>query len=257
MTNNPIIQIFAPNPLGDTVRTLPARGVATGDGGAAVTVQMAGTTDGGALVTALIGDTSELIVTPPNAVRVQAFLLGHHIGTDTYQPVTVLYDTDDAISSGPGNLSTIARLVGNSGTGWDRIQTASAFNMGNTNGHGASKSTAPSEWSVERRPPVDIQATVTRAAAVGARHVAKSITWSMVAVAAQTLVDVLLRDGAAGVGTVLWSQRVQVPAGDSRQVTVSGLNIVGSSDAAMTLEFSAAPVATNYQGVALTGYDCI
>jgi hypothetical protein len=43
-------------------------------------------------------------------------------------------------------------------------------------------------------------------------------------------------------------------AGDGQTLVVSGLNIVGSLNTAMTLEFTAAPAATNFETVALTGH---
>jgi hypothetical protein len=96
---------------------------------------------------------------------------------------------------------------------------------------------------------------VTRAAVAAQRHVCRSITVSVAAVAAQGIIRFNLRDGATGAGTVLWSCAMIVLAGDSRQVTLSGLNIFGSVNTAMTLESAAAPAATNFATVSLSGYD--
>lgn len=64
-----------------------------------------------------------------------------------------------------------------------------------------------------------------------------------------------LRDGASGAGAQLWIAQVQLPANGVWSVTLNGLNIVGSPNTAMTLEFSAAGVAASLQSVSITGFD--
>jgi hypothetical protein len=85
--------------------------------------------------------------------------------------------------------------------------------------------------------------------------VCKSITVSIAAVAAQGAINVVLRDGATGVGAILWQAVLIAAAGTSDRITLSGLNIAGSAGNAMTLETTAAPAATNFAVVSLSGYD--
>jgi hypothetical protein len=117
--------------------------------------------------------------------------------------------------------------------------------------------TQPGEWTLTNAPVAATQATATRAAGGGTvRHVLKSIQASLNAVAAQGApVTVVVRDGASGVGTILWQDRLMAPLGYSDRVSVEGLNIVGSANTAMTVEFTAAPAATNFETISASGYD--
>jgi hypothetical protein len=45
--------------------------------------------------------------------------------------------------------------------------------------------------------------------------------------------------------------------GTSDHIELSGLNIVGSANTAMTLEFALAPTPTNFETVSMTGHDAI
>lgn len=114
------------------------------------------------------------------------------------------------------------------------------------------------EWSLPHTPAVGVRATITQAAAPNARHVCKAISATLaVAVADVGVAGVLvnLRDGATGAGTILWSKRLAVVdvAGGVSQVQIAGLNIVGSENTAMTLEFAAAPGGASFEDVTLTG----
>lgn len=138
---------------------------------------------------------------------------------------------------------------------WDRMREASAVNLATTVASGAALTAEPGQWAIRSQPAAATQATVSRAAVASTRHVCKSITLSLLGVAAQGPIEFFLRDGATGAGAVLWSIRLQCPAGDVRTIVLSGVNIVGSVNTAMTLESGAAPAATNFASVALTGYD--
>lgn len=159
-------------------------------------------------------------------------------------------------------LAAIARLQGFDGATWDRLRTASADNVGALSSLGAQLAAAPGNWSVTDAPLPLAQATVTRAAAAGQRHVCTSITASLTDSSANGDDPlVLLRDGATGVGTILWQTRLSAlfdpaAAGGNYidRVALSGLNIVGSVNTAMTLEFVAASAADMQQTVALTGF---
>jgi hypothetical protein len=74
-------------------------------------------------------------------------------------------------------------------------------------------------------------------------------------VAAQPDIIFNLRDGASGAGTVLWSIRLALAAGQSYAQTHPLPDIEGSANTAMTLESAAAPAATNFASVVLNTYD--
>jgi hypothetical protein len=113
-------------------------------------------------------------------------------------------------------------------------------------------------WSVYHVPATATQATITKAAVSGYRHVCNSITATVAANStAQTPLTVYLRDGATGAGTILWAGTVAAPANGLGGVCVGGLNIIGSENTAMTLEFSAAGVANSAQAVTLTGFEVL
>lgn len=116
----------------------------------------------------------------------------------------------------------------------------------------------PGQWSAVNIPGADAtRSTVGRAAGgAGVRHVCNSISATMATGAnAQTVLSLFLRDGVSGGGTVLWGKQVILPISGLWEVNLSGLNIVGSANTAMTLEFNAAGVVGCYQSVAMTGYD--
>lgn len=156
-------------------------------------------------------------------------------------------------------LATAARSQFYNGVaGYNRARDATAANMALLQGRGSQLMTGPGEWAINQAPAAATQATVTRAAAgAGVRHVCKSITVSIAAVAAQGAITFNLRDGASGAGTILWTVTLIAPAGNGRDVTIGNLNIVGSANTAMTLESAVAPAATNFATVAMTGYDAV
>lgn len=113
------------------------------------------------------------------------------------------------------------------------------------------------EWTVLDVPAAATQATVSRAADAGGRHICKSITVTIAAAAtASGIVIAILRDGPTSTGTELWSGALSVPANGSGDITISGLNITGSKNTAMTIEFTAAGAADTQQTVAISGYTC-
>lgn len=116
----------------------------------------------------------------------------------------------------------------------------------------------PGEWSQFTSAGFGLQASTSRASAgAGVRHVCTSIAavFSTGATAQATAVDLNLRDGGTGAGTILWSQRFILDVNKTLQFNLSGLNIVGSPNTAMTLEFNAAGVAGSVESVAMVGYD--
>lgn len=125
-------------------------------------------------------------------------------------------------------------------------------------GDGAVITTTPGSWALESSPGVGSRANLTKAAVAGQHHVCTAISFGIHTVAAPvaTSVEVVLRDGATGAGTVLQTWVIRVPAtADLNVIThsITGLNIVGSVNTAMTLEFNVA-LANTQQAVNLSGY---
>lgn len=116
----------------------------------------------------------------------------------------------------------------------------------------------PDMWSVFSAPAIAGQASAVKAANLTQRHVCTSIsaTFSAGATAQAAPAVLNLRDGGAGAGTILWSKQVIMPAnGAPWEVNLPGLNIPGTLNLPMTLEFSAAGAAGTLESVAMTGYD--
>lgn len=117
-------------------------------------------------------------------------------------------------------------------------------------------------WSAQSSPAAGSQATASAAATTGLKRVVDCITFSgessggAVTAAAGT---VSVRDGASGAGTVLWPYAVAhaVAAGAGIQTiaphTVCGLNLIGTANTAMTIEFDAG-ITNELQRVGISGY---
>jgi len=160
-----------------------------------------------------------------------------------------------AVSTTNIDLLTIARGTIFDGTDWDRRYSASGLNLGTFNSIGAALVTPPGNWSVANQPGAGVAGVATRAGVAGVRHVCTTITVSLATTAAQIPDAVVLRDGASGVGAVLWAAAFCAIIGDMQAIALSSLNIVGTAGNAMTLEFAAAPAAGNFGYVTLGGYD--
>jgi hypothetical protein len=148
------------------------------------------------------------------------------------------------------------------GTTYDRLRTNSAATLSASTQSFAMLAASPGEWSVNHTPAANTVATITRAAgAAGVRHVCRSISATLIglAAAAEATVLVNLRDGATGAGTILWSTRLLVTGttGSETGITLANLNVIGSAATAMTIEFAAAGGANTFEAVAITGYDTI
>lgn len=112
------------------------------------------------------------------------------------------------------------------------------------------------QWSVVHTPTAAAQATITKTAVAGYRHVCDAITATLACGAtAQTPIQVVLRDGLTGVGAVLWSAFLAAPVDGSGLICITGIGIPGTAGNAMTLEFTAAGVAASEEAVTMTGYD--
>lgn len=114
-------------------------------------------------------------------------------------------------------------------------------------------------WYVHHVPAANTQATITQAAAgVGVKNRCLGLTVTLAATGtAPTPINltVSLIDGASGGGTYLWRSVIALPgiAGAVSCITLSGVNLAGTANTAMTLEFSAAGGANTVQSVSMRG----
>jgi hypothetical protein len=140
------------------------------------------------------------------------------------------------------------------GSTWDRQRSESATNASNSFQLGVNLVDSPGQWAIFNQPGAATQATTNRPAVASTKHVAKSITVCISAVAAQPDIIFNLRDGASGAGTVVWTVRLAAVAGTS-QCQTANFTIIGSNNTAMAVESAVAPAATNFASVSLSGYD--
>jgi hypothetical protein len=172
--------------------------------------------------------------------------------------------TDD-FAFGSANATAVGVLAGDylfDGTltsgfaNWDRSRSASATNLALANKVGIQMSEGSGHWSQGNEPATNNQATTSKAAGgAGVRHVCTAFSGSIMSIAAIVVpVYLRVRDGASGAGTVLWTMGFVVPAGTTLNFGLSGLSLLGTANTAMTCEFSAAPGATNFESVSMSGY---
>jgi hypothetical protein len=124
---------------------------------------------------------------------------------------------------------------------------------------GAAIAEKSSRWSVISNPAASSQATASIAAEASVRHVVDCVSFSAGATTnpAATALTINVRDGATGAGTVIWTYQVVITAATGNLVpahSICGLNLVGTTNTAMTLEFSA--LLTNLiESVSISGYN--
>lgn len=167
----------------------------------------------------------------------------------------------DAFANPTDAIKTFALPGSYNGTTWDLARGVSAANNTAVTSRGTRYAAPLSTWFVTNSPAAGVRATASIAAGGGTvRHVAQSVTICVHALAAavgQLSLTAQLRDGATGAGTVMrtWYFSVEV-TDESRHipcVDLAGINMTGSANTAMTLEFVA--LAANVaQTVTLTGY---
>ena len=110
-----------------------------------------------------------------------------------------------------------------------------------------------SGWAVTNSPAAGSQATVAQAATPGRRHICTGFlaTYGAIVAPSASLLTVQILDG----GTVIWSGLIVAPAAvGSGQIVQNGLNLQGTSNTAMTIQFTAG-VASISESVAMQGYD--
>ncbi len=118
---------------------------------------------------------------------------------------------------------------------------------------------AEEQWTVTHSPAANVQASASKAAGgANQRHHATGLTASFAAGGtAGAAVQVNLRDGASGAGTVLWSAVLAAPSGQAQTTIVAGVDISGTANTALTLEFAAAGGASTLESVSLAGYTAV
>lgn len=186
----------------------------------------------------------------------QVFVLSA-INLDKVGLVALPDDLDNLSVYTDNLLGTVSRLQAFDGTFYARLRVASAAVQASFAAHKGIQAIAMAgNWAIQHDPAANTQATISRAAGgVVIRHICTSIhaTFSAGATAGAA-VKVYLRDGATGVGAILWSGSLAVAIGGTANLALSGLSIVGSANAAMTLEFASAGGLTTFENVSLTGY---
>lgn len=223
--SNPIIQVHAPA-AGLTRQVLPLRGTPSPDDGlsAALQVQLlAATSQGGALA---IVDTFTI-----GADGIAAPVAEEVLGAVAFSQVF-------------------------NGNSWDRLREASQQYVTAGTSEGAALVALPGEKTAIHVPAAATRATVTVASpGPTTALVARSITACAVndATASTQPMFAYLRDGATGVGAILWAGVLRGGATAQGSLTLTGLNIVGTPGNSMTLEFDVAPDAGHNQTVSL-GY---
>ena len=145
--------------------------------------------------------------------------------------------------------------MGFDGTTYDRSLSVSNTNNTATTSSGVAYTAPLSTWSQTNSANAGTPSTVKAAGGGTVRHVATCISISVGAAAtAQPVVQVNLRDGASGAGTIIRSWQLAAIANSHAAVDLCGLNITGSANTAMTLEFAAATAANTQATVNLSGY---
>lgn len=113
-------------------------------------------------------------------------------------------------------------------------------------------------WQLAHAPAAAAQATATQAAgAAGLRNYCTGIqaTVSTIAATAQTPINVHIRDGASGAGTIIWTGSLAALGTTTGILAITFPQpIRGTAATAMTVEFSGAGVANSLETIAAQGY---
>jgi hypothetical protein len=98
----------------------------------------------------------------------------------------------------------------------------------------------PGDVAINHSPTVGTQATKTAAAGVnGQKYVVTAFAFNVAGAAlAAATIGCYVIDGAAGGTTYLWQEVMAVTSTGGR-ISMSGLNLVGTANTALTIEFSA------------------
>jgi len=160
--------------------------------------------------------------------------------------------TADALAS--TGMLAVGNMLFNGST-FDRWDSVSGTNNTATTSVGVAQVVNLSTWSVTNSANAGTPSASKALGGGTVRHVATCVSVSVAAAGtAQPAVQVNLRDGATGAGTIIRSWQLAAPANDSASVDLCGLNISGSANTAMTIEFAAATAAATQASVNLSGY---
>lgn len=118
---------------------------------------------------------------------------------------------------------------------------------------------ATGSGSPTSNPGAGAQASAAAPATAGLKNNATSLAWSYGDTAAGAVKTLVIRDGATGVGAIIWSINIgPLLAGDSKQGTITWPPGYGPGNAAintaLTAEFTTASAATGTETVSLTSY---
>ena len=111
------------------------------------------------------------------------------------------------------------------------------------------------DFTLDHAPASATQATISKAAVAGmVWHCTAILLTFAAAGTAAAPIAWTLRDGASGAGTVLLSGTLSAVINTTAVVALSGLDIEGTVNTAMTLEFAGAGATATLQNVNLMGY---
>lgn len=171
------------------------------------------------------------------------------------QPVTGAVTPGDAVSTPTTaqDVRAFLELFNNSTS--DRARNSAAANISRTTQPDALSVAMPGNWALFSSPGLAVVASASKAAGgAGVRHIAQNIVASYLVGAAGVTQNILLRDGAAGVGAALLAIGFGTAAAVTQQVFVGSIgSVYGSANTVMTLEFSGVGAAS-VQSVNLTGW---
>lgn len=173
-------------------------------------------------------------------------------------PVNLVQISSAAISVSSAGVQRVSIADGATG---NSFKEATVANVSALSGAGSQLASRPGDWSVTYASTAlaSLASAVKAAGGAGVRHVCTGI---LAVLTPNTLTanpggfHLYLRDGASGAGTLLSDVLVNISTSANTPIIIpwSGLNIVGSSSTAMTLEFSGGQTGC-YESVTLTGYD--
>ena len=194
-------------------------------------------------------NTLEMLAVPnpgqPTTNIRTAQLLGTLVSTPDSETMLAVLNALSVMNSGSGNgvLQSVPFTAGSQQQLINRITNQSLMVQ------------EAGEWSVNNAPAVAARATVTRAAVGGAAYILKSLSVCRTCdgTAAPAAEFAVVRDGLTGVGPILWQGILRGDANSSNVISVTGLNIIGSVNTAITIEFTAAPPAGHNQSVTMSG----
>lgn len=186
-------------------------------------------------------------ITAPTTTRRGAALLGIQVTQADTDPSLAVLASLMVMANGSGSGTTVPTML-----------TASPSQiLGAKDTRNALQVLTPGEWTVNVAPAAGAVASVTKAAVGAGRNVLRSLLVCVVGdgTAATVMNEFVVRDGATGVGTIIYRGTLRGAANTADIIAMAGLNIVGSVNTAMTLEFLAAPDAGHVQRISASGID--